>query len=110
MITKRSLHKIITDEFASQGLSSGQRLLLLIPQTSISCADDSLSTIGYLQLAKNIRGIVAYRVWAQYQASSNLRIAVALCHQVKDLTLTFRQLRKGLQRYGGSRSREKVDQ
>src|SRR5436305_11520124 len=81
-----------------------------LTQSALSGADDSLSTIGYLELAKNVRHIVAYRVWAQYQASSNLRIAVALCNQVEDLTLTFRQLREGLRRYSGSGSCEQVDQ
>ena len=68
----------------------------IVSQPALPGADNSLSTIGYLEFAKDIGDVVAYGILAQYQASSDLSVIVARSNQVENLALAVCQLWKGL--------------
>src|SRR5260370_2802237 len=55
---------------------------------------DRLGAMGELQLAEDVRDVVTNGLSAQEQPARNCIIGMALCYQVKELTLPLGQLRK----------------
>src|SRR5262249_20708929 len=79
-------------------------------QPRLSGANDSMRSIGHLQLAEYAGDVVAHRLGAEDEVAGDLYIALALGEQVKNLALTVGQSRKDLWRRGGLGRREEGDQ
>src|SRR5712691_3598100 len=68
----------------------------LLIQPGLSSADHSLRSISHLELAEDVRDVVAHRLQTQAQAVSNLRVGAPLSDQDQDLALAVGEVREGL--------------
>src|SRR5205823_4639650 len=75
----------------------------------LPCPNNCLCPICYLQLAENVRHVVAYCVRTEYQMLRNIRVALALSDQIQNFAFAIGQLRKRLGRNGWWRSIEERD-
>src|SRR6266704_3397536 len=72
---------------------------MFLPPVLIPCSHDSLSPTDYLQLAEDIRNMVAYRLRAEHQALRNLDICQVMGHQGQDLLFALGKFRERLHRW-----------
>src|SRR5918997_729037 len=83
---------------------------MVLPETGLAGTDDGLGAIRYLQLAYDVRDMVAYRLGAKVETPGDLGIFVALSYEVEDLALAVAELWEHLGRrcrmYFGEEVRE----
>ena len=77
-----------------------------LAQPAFSRAHDRFGAIGYLELAENVRNVIAYRLRTQAQAISDGGVIYSLSNQTKHFTLALTQLWKCRWRRPRRRHRE----
>ena len=79
-----------------------------LAQPAFSRAHDRFGAIGYLELAENVRNVIAYRLRTQAQAISDGGVIYSLSNQTKHFTLALTQLWKCMWRRALAPDREEV--
>src|SRR5262249_39146327 len=81
-----------------------------LTQPRVPRADDRLRTISYLQLAEDVRDMIAHRFQAERELLGDLRVAAALRDQREHLRLALGQLREDARRPARAAGGEEAEQ
>src|SRR6266571_4419576 len=82
--------------------------LARLAQPGFPRAHDRFGAIGNLELAENVRDVIAHRLRTQTQAIGDGGVIYALSNQTKHFTLALTQLWKCMWRRARTRHREEV--
>src|SRR5690349_19088076 len=71
-------------------------LTVALAQARLAATDDRLRPVGHLELAKNVRDVIAHRFGTEHQFIGDIAVAGPLRDEIEYLTLSGAQLRKCL--------------
>lgn len=72
--------------------------MLACAQTRFPCPDNRLGLVGHLQLAEDVRDVVADGLLPYAEPPRDLGIVLSPHDQVQDLPFSFGKVREGLRR------------
>ena len=82
--------------------------LARLAQPAFSRAHDRFGAIGNLELAENVRNVIAHRLRTQTQAIGDGGVIYALSNQTKHFALALTQLWKRMWPFARTRHREEL--